>query len=145
MCTLEMINPCSVLLGNNLITNNLNANNNQWTNWGPWEECSKTCGEGFQMRRRSCGGKFCIGCNQEWRTCNSEPCKERVESIITEWDQVEANKESSQKLEKRFKFLCKYDHYLEANNLDGMELNSTTEYRICEDEKFCRSLSKLET
>jgi semaphorin 5 len=149
VCTPEMINPCSLFLGNSLsISNSNNGNmnsitNNQWTSWGPWEECSKTCGEGFQMRRRSCNGKLCIGCNQEWRTCNSEPCKERVETIITVWDQIEANKESNQKLEKRFKFLCKYDHYLEANNMDGMELNSSTEYRLCEDEKFCRSIKSL--
>jgi hypothetical protein len=27
------------------------------------------------MRRRLCNGKNCVGSNQEWRTCNSEPCK----------------------------------------------------------------------
>ena len=61
VCTPEMVNPC--------------LNSNQWLSWGPWEECSKTCGEGFQMRRRVCNGKSCVGCNQEWRTCNSDPCK----------------------------------------------------------------------
>ena len=63
VCTAEMINPCASSL------------NNQWMSWGAWEECSKPCDEGFQMRRRLCNGKNCIGCNQEWRTCNSEPCK----------------------------------------------------------------------
>jgi semaphorin 5 len=62
VCTPEMINPCG-------------TTNSQWLSWGAWEECSKQCGEGFQMRRRVCGGKNCLGCNQEWRTCNSEPCK----------------------------------------------------------------------
>lgn len=128
VCTSEMINPCA------------NNNNHQWMTWGAWEECSKTCGEGFQMRRRLCNGKNCIGCNQEWRTCNSDPCKERIENIITDWDTIDTNKESRQKLEKRNKFTCKYDSYLELNNQDGMELNNTIEYRICEDEKFCRSL-----
>ena len=64
MCTAEMINPCSSYTGLN-----------QWMPWGPWEECSKSCGEGFQMRRRLCNGKNCLVCNQEWSTCNSEPCK----------------------------------------------------------------------
>ena len=67
MCTPEMINPCSSYTGLN-----------QWMSWGPWEECSKPCGEGFQMRRRLCNGKNCLGCNQEWRACNSEPCKGKL-------------------------------------------------------------------
>lgn len=55
---------------------------------------------------------------------------------------MESNKESNQKLEKRFKFTCKFDSYLEANNMDPLELNTTVDYRVCEDDKFCRSLSK---
>jgi semaphorin 5 len=143
ICTLEMINPCYILLNNN--NNVLNSINNQmdkWTNWGPWSACSRICGEGFQIRRRTCNGKFCIGCNQEWRTCNSDICKEKVESIITDWDQIEIYKEkTSQKIEKRFKFMCKYDDFTEGNN--AMELNSTIEYRICKDDKFCKSIKNL--
>jgi hypothetical protein len=62
--------------------------------------------------------------------------------MITDWETVEVNKESNQKLEKRVKFTCKYDSYSESNNLDGLELNATQDYRLCEDDKFCRSLSK---
>ena len=70
-------------------------------------------------------------------------CKtERIETVFSEWDLLEMNKESRQKLEKRFKFTTKYDHFLETNNLDGMELNYTIEYRICFEETSCRSLSK---
>jgi hypothetical protein len=68
---------------------------------------------------------------------------ERVENMMTEWETFDANKESRQKLEKRIKFTCKYDHYLEMNSMNGMEINTTVEYRICEDEKFCRSLGKI--
>jgi hypothetical protein len=70
ICTQEMINPCATL------------NNHQWMSWGSWEECSKPCGEGFQMRRRLCNGKHCAGCNQEWRTCNTEPCKGKTKFFL---------------------------------------------------------------
>jgi hypothetical protein len=60
--------------------------------------------------------------------------------LISDWETIESNNESRQKLEKRINFVCKYDHYLDINNLNGMELNSTAEYRICEDDKFCRSI-----
>lgn len=53
------------------------------------------------------------------------------------------NKESGQKLEKRFKFTSKYDHSMETVNLNGMETNSIIEYRVCLEENSCRSLSKL--
>lgn len=131
ICSQEMINPC------------ISSNSNQWSNWGAWEECSKTCGEGFQMRRRVCNGKNCVGCNQEWKLCNSNPCPEKSENILTDWDLVETNKESNQKLEKRFRISCKYDNDLETNNLDGMDINATAEYRVCEHESDCRSLSKF--
>lgn len=96
------------------------------------------------MRRRVCNGKNCLGCNQEWRACNSEPCRERVEELITDWQVVESSKESQQRIEKRLKFACKFDSYLESNNMDPLELNATVDYRICSDDdnKLCRSMSK---
>lgn len=138
ICTPDMVNPCAAAANAAIL-----VSSNQWGPWGAWDECTKSCGEGFQMRRRVCNGKSCIGCNQEWRTCNSEPCKERVEDLITDWELIETNKESNQKLEKRLKFTCKYDSYLDANNLDSLELNTTVDYRVCEEDKFCRSLTSL--
>ena len=50
------------------------------------------------MRRRLCNGKNCFGSNQEWRVCNSEPCKEKNENLIKEWETVEIDYEMKQKL-----------------------------------------------
>ena len=116
------------------------------------------------MRRRLCNGKNCVGGNQEWRTCNEIKCKgnltelekkylifchfpifnlkERLEAIYSDWDLIETNKESEQKLEKRYKFSAKYDHSLETISLNGMEMNYITEYRLCLEENSCRSFSK---
>jgi hypothetical protein len=63
--------------------------------------------------------------------------------LISDWETIETNSESGQRLEKRINFFCKYDHYLDINNLNGMELNSSVEYRICDDEKSCRSLGSF--
>ena len=134
VCTPDMLNPCVNLV-----------NNNQWTNWGAWEACTKNCDGGFQMRRRLCGSKICFGCNQEWRTCNTEPCKKRVEQHLTQWSRLEEDKRSNQFIEQRHKFTCRFDSYLEANNLDGMELNSSAEFRICptSNPTSCSLLSKF--
>ena len=53
------------------------------------------------------------------------------------------NKESGQKLEKRFKFTSKYDHSMETVNLNGMETNSIIEYRVCLEENYCRYLIEI--
>lgn len=53
-----------------------------WSVWGNWSSCSKTCGNGFQIRARSCtnpkpqyGGNFCQGQLQERRPCvETEHC-----------------------------------------------------------------------
>ncbi|KAM7440987.1 hypothetical protein ABFA07_009879 [Porites harrisoni] len=52
-----------------------------WSNWNKWTACSKTCGEGTQIRIRTCddpkplhGGKQCEGAAQEARVCNTRKC-----------------------------------------------------------------------
>lgn len=120
-CTLESYSPCSA---------SVSAQQNQWSAWGAWEECSRPCGEGFQMRRRVCNGKNCPGGNQEWRVCNSEPCKEKLSVVHSDWTLVELNKETGERLEKRSRFSSKYDSYF-----DSLETNSTIEYRLCGPEK----------
>ena len=52
-----------------------------WSNWNKWTTCSKTCGEGTQIRIRTCddpkplhGGKQCEGAAQEARVCNTRKC-----------------------------------------------------------------------
>lgn len=53
----------------------------EWSVWSEWSECSTTCGEGEQIRRRSCtnpspqyGGKDCEGEALERKTCHLRHC-----------------------------------------------------------------------
>ena len=49
----------------------------QWTSWGKWSRCSRTCGGGEQSRKRSCRGPWgrnCPGRESENRPCNSQQC-----------------------------------------------------------------------
>ncbi len=52
-----------------------------YTEWGPWSRCTKTCGNGTQSHTRNCtnprpsgGGRVCIGVSQELQLCNPNPC-----------------------------------------------------------------------
>ncbi|XP_023559876.1 hemicentin-1 [Octodon degus] len=52
-----------------------------WSSWQPWGECSKSCGEGTQMRTRLCnnpppsfGGSYCGGAETQMRVCNERHC-----------------------------------------------------------------------
>ncbi|XP_067846589.1 hemicentin-1 isoform X2 [Heptranchias perlo] len=52
-----------------------------WAEWGHWEECSRTCGQGNRTRTRTCsnpsmqyGGRLCEGKAVEAIMCNIQPC-----------------------------------------------------------------------
>ena len=50
-----------------------------WGQWGEWEDCSVTCGNGTQERNReitqqSLVGNECTGNERESRSCNSSGC-----------------------------------------------------------------------
>ncbi|XP_066048296.1 hemicentin-1 [Chamaea fasciata] len=52
-----------------------------WSEWGLWEECSRSCGQGNRTRSRTCsnppaqhGGKPCEGSALESVMCNLRPC-----------------------------------------------------------------------
>ncbi|XP_071421021.1 hemicentin-1 [Pithys albifrons albifrons] len=52
-----------------------------WSEWGLWEECSRSCGQGSRSRSRSCsaplaqhGGQPCMGSAAESVPCNVRPC-----------------------------------------------------------------------
>ncbi|TSK42108.1 Semaphorin-5B [Bagarius yarrelli] len=48
-----------------------------WAQWTSWSTCTAVCGGGFQSRLRTCEkGNSCLGCPQEYRTCNLEACPE---------------------------------------------------------------------
>jgi len=53
----------------------------QWSEWGTWSTCSKTCGGGKSTRTRMCnnpspanGGSDCAGDSEESQDCNTETC-----------------------------------------------------------------------
>ena len=52
-----------------------------WAQWGPWAQCSSSCGLGNQSRTRNCtnpapsyGGEDCIGPRNVIQICNVGPC-----------------------------------------------------------------------
>ncbi|XP_064633097.1 A disintegrin and metalloproteinase with thrombospondin motifs 3-like [Lineus longissimus] len=54
-----------------------------WSQWAPWTECSRTCGNGVQFRTRLCNnpspinnGKECTGHRGEFQLCNQVVCPE---------------------------------------------------------------------
>ena len=65
-----------------------------WGRWGPWTQCSQTCGQGFSQRSRQCddplplyGGKYCSGAFVEVRPCqlrNKCKCSHLI-SILTDF------------------------------------------------------------
>ncbi|KAI8488027.1 hypothetical protein Bbelb_341450 [Branchiostoma belcheri] len=53
----------------------------QWSAWGEWSACSESCGDGTQMRSRSCDdpepvndGDYCVGHDNETQSCNEGAC-----------------------------------------------------------------------
>lgn len=66
-----------------------------WSDWSPWEECSKTCGSGKKTRTRTCrvppgqeGGKSCLGKAVDTLVCNSEPCPGMSYEKQTAWRKI---------------------------------------------------------
>ena len=52
-----------------------------WSEFGPWSECSKSCGGGMWSKERACDnptpkheGKDCVGEATEFGQCNVQPC-----------------------------------------------------------------------
>ncbi|KAM8916120.1 papilin isoform 2-T3 [Spinachia spinachia] len=54
----------------------------RWDSWGPFGECSRSCGSGVTARSRRCitlrtdGGHNCVGPDKSYRTCNIQDCPE---------------------------------------------------------------------
>ncbi|KAK7883176.1 hypothetical protein WMY93_029350 [Mugilogobius chulae] len=53
-----------------------------WSEWGPWQLCSRTCGGGVEFSYRECtnplpqnGGKYCEGQRVRYQSCNIQPCE----------------------------------------------------------------------
>ncbi|CAJ1074713.1 LOW QUALITY PROTEIN: papilin [Xyrichtys novacula] len=57
-------------------------NVDHWDAWGPYGECSRSCGSGVTIRTRRCithrsdGGHNCVGPDKSYRSCNIQDCPE---------------------------------------------------------------------
>ncbi|XP_077998997.1 A disintegrin and metalloproteinase with thrombospondin motifs 3-like [Glandiceps talaboti] len=65
------------------VVSNVKTTHGGWSEWGPYNKCSRSCGIGAQMRIRECnnpkptnGGDECKGQNVEFRLCSTEDCPE---------------------------------------------------------------------
>lgn len=65
--------------------------NGGYSDWGPYSQCSKTCGGGEQKRTRTCtnpppayGGKDCntLGASFSTRKCNIDPCPSKINYLF---------------------------------------------------------------
>lgn len=52
-----------------------------WSEWSPWNDCSRSCGQGQMSRSRECnnplpvhGGRYCYGDSMQTDGCQSRPC-----------------------------------------------------------------------
>ncbi|KAL6063280.1 hypothetical protein STEG23_011735, partial [Scotinomys teguina] len=59
-----------------------------WSPWGTWSMCSRTCGTGARFRQRKCdnpppgpGGTHCQGASVEHAACDNLPCPKGVPSF----------------------------------------------------------------
>ncbi|XP_055927221.1 thrombospondin type-1 domain-containing protein 1-like [Argiope bruennichi] len=64
-----------------------------WNDWGPWSECSATCGPGVQSRYRLCvsatNSSDCVGKAVQTQPCKKEECPADPETTTEEplhWD-----------------------------------------------------------
>ncbi|XP_039599390.1 A disintegrin and metalloproteinase with thrombospondin motifs 5 [Polypterus senegalus] len=67
------------------------TNHGSWSSWGPWGQCSRTCGGGVQFAHRLCNnppprnnGRFCTGKRSIYRSCNVEACPASSKSFRQE-------------------------------------------------------------
>ncbi|KAL1506610.1 hypothetical protein ABEB36_005939 [Hypothenemus hampei] len=57
------------------------AINGGWGEWGPWTDCSRSCGGGVSYSERNCDnpvpankGRYCLGERRKIKICNTDPC-----------------------------------------------------------------------
>ncbi|CAF90233.1 unnamed protein product, partial [Tetraodon nigroviridis] len=99
LVTLQLLLPPVILVGNQMVENQnfvsfwmIQCFKTQsfqqipsldyWDAWGPYGECSRSCGSGVTTRTRRCitsradGGHNCVGPDKSYRLCNIQDCPE---------------------------------------------------------------------
>ena len=68
---------------NNLITDEESCT---WTKFGPWSQCSQSCGGGLQIRLRRTDGesRYCKEGRREARWCNTQSCPSQDTTTTTQ-------------------------------------------------------------
>ena len=54
--------------------NSLTANDDSFTPWEPWSDCTTSCNKGIKTRRRICIEDDCSGKSTEEVSCNDVAC-----------------------------------------------------------------------
>jgi len=63
----------------------------QWSPWGKWSACSKTCGYGKRLRKRTVvkfakhGGRACVGSKSEKQSCYTKCPENLFHQCIKKW------------------------------------------------------------
>ncbi|XP_036267681.1 A disintegrin and metalloproteinase with thrombospondin motifs 17 [Pipistrellus kuhlii] len=75
-----------------------------WSPWGAWSMCSRTCGTGARFRQRKCdnpppgpGGAHCWGASVEHAACEGPPCPKGLPSFRDQQCQTHDRLSSKQK------------------------------------------------
>ena len=55
----------------------------KWNEWGQWQNCNATCGDGWKVRTRTqeeqlYGGEPCDGSYEDWDTCFPRHCPSKT-------------------------------------------------------------------
>nr|XP_055175129.1 hemicentin-1 isoform X2 [Nyctereutes procyonoides] len=109
-----------------------------WSEWNPWEECTRSCGRGNRTRTRTCnnpsaqyGGRPCEGNAVEIIMCNIRPCP--VHGVWSTWQPWSACSESCGKGAQIRTRLCNNP----PPSFDGSYCDGTeTQMQVC-NERHC--------
>ncbi|KAJ8681905.1 hypothetical protein QAD02_017697 [Eretmocerus hayati] len=142
--------PCPTLAGSSSSSNTNSGEQQQkfgavapaWSPWGPWNTCSKPCGGGFKVRKRTCEGQSrkdgpieCPGCNFQVEDCNTHPCQEIKRYLVSAWQSTGNVSVSSGSLrtEKRYRFVCR----AHTDDPNSVKVQAREEERHCRADGSC--------
>ncbi|CAJ0583533.1 unnamed protein product, partial [Mesorhabditis spiculigera] len=94
----------------------------KWNEWSDWSECSHTCGQGTQIRTRTCEGNGCDGPSREMRFCQISVCP-----YWGEWGQWSGCSVTCGLGVCERKRKCVLDELINLPNLDELEAAAAAE------------------